>query len=166
MPDLRAAASLLTSAAGLALRLWSAGETSKGSTKALSLPPELEALRERAHAIAASNPGVARAMQEETLSLSIAKDLQRLVREAKADLQAAQARSEVDAEVWEDALAGMLPASTTLATLVSLAMAMDASVQLVMVPNRSAKLDTKDLMMMMHGAEKLLSQKPSAAGPA
>lgn len=105
-------------------------------------------------------------MQEETLSLSIAKDLQRLVREAKADLQAAQARSEVDAEVWEDALAGMLPASTTLATLVSLAMAMDASVQLVLVPNRSAKLDTKDLMMMMRSAEKLLSHKPSAAGPA
>ena len=129
-----------------------------------SVTPGARGAAQATHAIAASNPGVARAMQEETLSLSIAKDLQRLVREAKPTCKQRKPGRGGRGSVGRRA--GRNAARIHDLGRNSAAMAMDASVQLVPGAESVSQAGHEGPHDDDAQRRKLLSHKPSAAGPA
>lgn len=167
MTDLRNVADVLAKAAGLALELWAAAGERKPAPQPPwhSSHPGLEALNDKVQELAAAHPQVARAILEESISLSLARGLRRLMKDRGVDATQLLQATQFEPQQLEDILEGVSGATVSVVTLATLAQALDAKVQWVLVPNASPAQTETDLAALVKDAETLLAAPPTAGAP-
>lgn len=164
MTDLRHVADVLAKAAGLALELWLTADGRKPGAQEpwRSSSPELEALHEKVLKLASTHTVVANAILEESLSLSVARDLRSMMEARNFTRESLQATIQLDAPALDDILDGVSGGRAPLMTLALLARALDARVQILFVPTTPTVQTETDLSTLVHDAEVLLGAPPPA----